>query len=78
MPLSPLTYVFLPVSEAAYEATTTICDVELHTWVGWRMDDLLGDARLAYYTVYFSQGGQWLHIDESKFLVRIYFPLRAN
>ncbi len=42
------------------------------------MDSLLGDARLAYYTVYFSQGGKWLHIDESMFCLVDAFPIEEK
>lgn len=55
----------LPVDEGAYQVTATICDVKKHTWMGWRMDQLMQNAGLAYFTVYFSQEDQWLNINKS-------------
>ncbi len=53
-------------NEGAYRITTQICDVESKIWVGFLMDELMEEARYAFFTAYFSQGGQWLNIDKSK------------
>ncbi len=59
-------------NEGAYRITTQICDVESKVWVGFLMDELMEEARYAFFTAYFSQGGQWLNIEKSE-----YFTLRV-
>ncbi len=49
-------------------ATAKICDVEKHVWVGFLVNDYMQDKRYAYVTVYFSHGGSWSGIEQSKFL----------
>jgi len=53
------------IDEGAYEATAEICNVEKHVWAGWRLDNLMEDKRWSYFTVYFSQGGEWTNIADS-------------
>jgi len=52
------------LAEGVFQATAYICEVEKHTWAGWRLDELMKDGRFGYFTVYFSQGDEWTHIGE--------------
>lgn len=52
--------------DGKYSATARVCDVERHTWVGFRMDQHMEEGRYAYITVYFSHDGTWAGIEESR------------
>lgn len=70
---------FKLVSDDMYIAETTVCEVEKHIWVGWKVDELMQDGRVGYITRYFSQGGKWTNIQESKFSSSFkFFNIHSN
>lgn len=62
-------FTFSNLDDGRYIATATVCNIEKHTWAGFRLEKYLMDGRFGYVTVYFSHNGTWSGIENSKWFL---------